>query len=402
MGNYRFTINPHTGRLQKVLSDDYIQSTASAVNFEAGVDTVGDLPSSGNTVNDARFVNDTHHLYIWNGSSWQDQGDIIDITWGALEGKPTSTVGDIDDAVTKKHDKQHNLNSTTDHLGLSGTGIEDNFMAIDANGLPKDSGQSASDFANASHNHVESDITDLDHYDSTDFDTDFATKNISDLADVLFDTGTPTDGQVLTYDSGTSKWKAETPSAGAGDMLKSVYDTGDNGVVDNAENTQAIKGKPVDAPATGATDDNKVLTYDAGNDKFILTSKGIYFSSYTEDETESTTTDDVNWQNKETLVYTAPEAGNYLLGWTAEIANSGANKGTYFRVIMDNVTGGSATELNTSLNAPIVANGWLTSTGFKRVTLDTNQHTFDLDFKAETSTSTAKVRRARIEIRKVA
>lgn len=32
-----------------------------------------------------------------------------------------------------------------------------------------------------SHNHTESDITDLDHYDSTDFDTDFGGKSIADL-----------------------------------------------------------------------------------------------------------------------------------------------------------------------------------------------------------------------------
>lgn len=103
MGNYRYTINPHTGRLQKVLSYDYIQSVINLIDFEEGVPTVGDLPSTGNMENEARFVNDTHHLYIWNGSSWQDQGDVIDITWGALEDKPTSIVGDIDDAVTKRH-----------------------------------------------------------------------------------------------------------------------------------------------------------------------------------------------------------------------------------------------------------------------------------------------------------
>lgn len=103
MGNYRPTLNPYTGRLQKVLSDEYIISTASSINFKEGVATVGDLPSTGNTEHDGRIANDTHHLYIWDGFSWQDQGDIIDITWEALEDKPVSAVGDIDDAVTKRH-----------------------------------------------------------------------------------------------------------------------------------------------------------------------------------------------------------------------------------------------------------------------------------------------------------
>ncbi|MHA1787843.1 MAG: hypothetical protein ACTSXT_01320 [Candidatus Helarchaeota archaeon] len=35
-------------------------------------------------------------------------------------------------------------------------------------------------------------------------------ESIEDLSDVDFDSGTPTDGQVLTYDSGSGKWKAET------------------------------------------------------------------------------------------------------------------------------------------------------------------------------------------------
>jgi hypothetical protein len=42
------------------------------------------------------------------------------------------------------HEKLHGLNSTLDHIGVSGT--EDNFMVLDSNGLPKDSGYSPSDF----------------------------------------------------------------------------------------------------------------------------------------------------------------------------------------------------------------------------------------------------------------
>jgi len=38
-------------------------------------------------------------------------------------------------------------------------------------------------------------------------------RNITDLFDVEFDIGTPTEGQVLTYNSVSSKWKAEDRSA---------------------------------------------------------------------------------------------------------------------------------------------------------------------------------------------
>ena len=105
---FKKKINPFTGKF------DYVFK-GNLVSFKAGVATVGDLPSSGNIEGDARVANDTGHLYIWDGSAWQDQGDVIDIKWASLEDKPTSTVEDIDDAVAKKHDKQHSIVNSADH-----------------------------------------------------------------------------------------------------------------------------------------------------------------------------------------------------------------------------------------------------------------------------------------------
>jgi hypothetical protein len=39
----------------------------------------------------------------WFGLVWLDQGDIIDLKWAVIEDKPTSSVANIDDAVSKKH-----------------------------------------------------------------------------------------------------------------------------------------------------------------------------------------------------------------------------------------------------------------------------------------------------------
>ncbi|MBA7596047.1 hypothetical protein ES703_07027 [subsurface metagenome] len=71
------------------------------------------------------------------------------------------------------------------------------------------------------HTHTESEITDLEH--------DAVKLQGRDL-----DSGAPADGQVVTWEQTTSKWKPKTP-AGGGDMLKSVYDTDDDGIVDNSE-----------------------------------------------------------------------------------------------------------------------------------------------------------------------
>lgn len=111
------------------------------------------------------------------------KGDLYVKSGGKIsDGTDEATIVNIKDAVDKKHDKLHEINNTLNHLGISGSGIEDNFMALDTNGLPKNSGKSAIDFANASHNHLEEDITDLNHYDSEDFGDDFGLADLANLA----------------------------------------------------------------------------------------------------------------------------------------------------------------------------------------------------------------------------
>jgi hypothetical protein len=73
------------------------------MTFKEAVATEGDLPSTGNNTNDARITNDTGHLYIWDGTQWVDQGDIIDLTWDSIAGKPSSTPTQIDNAVSDSH-----------------------------------------------------------------------------------------------------------------------------------------------------------------------------------------------------------------------------------------------------------------------------------------------------------
>ena len=330
------------------------------------------------------------------------------------------------------------------------------------------------------HTHVELDITDLDHYDSADFATDFGsadlanlgTKSYNDLTDkpdlsdlhnhankALLDTYDQTNADItdavskkhneahthleiditdldhdalkikgITVDDsgiGTGKYLKydganliyDTPAGAGGDMLKSIYDIGDNGIVDKAEAlNDGSSGDANNCPASEVRDhlddlvtDRKHLTDDqegaaenadtpSSSNPFVTASALVELAGivYVEDESESTTTDDVNWQQKLRLTFTPPEAGDYWIHWSVEAANSGANKGTYIQLEQDDTT-----QINTSLNAPIVANGYLNVDGFKKVTLDTSQHTFDIDFMANTSTSTAKVRRARLAIRKI-
>lgn len=75
----------------------------SSITILGSVATVGDLPSSSNTVNDAYIVDADGNLYIWDGSQWFDAGQIQGPTGptgdaGATgptgESGPTGTAGD--------------------------------------------------------------------------------------------------------------------------------------------------------------------------------------------------------------------------------------------------------------------------------------------------------------------
>ena len=48
-----------------------------SINLKASTLTVAELPAIGNTVNDARIVQEDGDLYIWDGTSWTSAGQIV-------------------------------------------------------------------------------------------------------------------------------------------------------------------------------------------------------------------------------------------------------------------------------------------------------------------------------------
>lgn len=96
MGLFKQKFNPVAKQFNLV-------PTSTAIVFKDAVDSVSNLPPTGNVQGDARITNDTGHLYIWDGSTWVDQGDIIDLTWDSISGKPSSTPTQIDNAVADSH-----------------------------------------------------------------------------------------------------------------------------------------------------------------------------------------------------------------------------------------------------------------------------------------------------------
>jgi hypothetical protein len=96
MSLYKQRFNPLSGQFNLV-------STATSMTFREAVANEAALPTTGNILNDARITNDNGHLYIWDGTQWIDQGDIIDISWDTISGRPNSTPSAIDDAVSNSH-----------------------------------------------------------------------------------------------------------------------------------------------------------------------------------------------------------------------------------------------------------------------------------------------------------
>lgn len=103
MAVYKVIVNPFTGQFQLVNDE-------SMFHVKDSVATYTSLPVTGNSENDARFTKDTDKLYVWSIASssgvltdWIEVGSVSSVDWSAITNKPTSSVSDIDDTVSKRH-----------------------------------------------------------------------------------------------------------------------------------------------------------------------------------------------------------------------------------------------------------------------------------------------------------
>jgi len=135
--NYLRKFNPWTKKLQWVLN-------ASLLKIKGSVDTYNDLPLTGNSENDCYITKDTDKLYTWGIASpsgtlddWKDVGSTVDLEWDAIVNKPSSSVSDIDDAVSKKHTQ-----GTDTSLGALDSNINMNSHKLTSLSVPSSNGDS--------------------------------------------------------------------------------------------------------------------------------------------------------------------------------------------------------------------------------------------------------------------
>lgn len=64
---YTRAYNTSLGQMQ-------LEETEMSVTFRSAVETMADLPTSGNTEGDIRLAIDIDHLFAYVGGAWIDQG----------------------------------------------------------------------------------------------------------------------------------------------------------------------------------------------------------------------------------------------------------------------------------------------------------------------------------------
>lgn len=109
---------------------------AVADNF-ASLDANGNLQDSGKADSDYEDAGAvTTHEASHDHSNIHSQGTDQYLDQG---GDNEVAVADVKSAVNDSHSRDHGIDDTSDHNGVSGA-TEDNLLAFDDNGLPKDSG----------------------------------------------------------------------------------------------------------------------------------------------------------------------------------------------------------------------------------------------------------------------
>lgn len=162
------------------------------VQWQDPVPDVASLPSSGNTVNDVRLVQDDGDgkpaQYTWDGTQWIK---IADVDWNTAQyidftaNLTSISSGNVRDAVEEVQGNVSVVSADlSDHELLSnphGTTASDVGAAEEVHTHVK------TDITDFDHTHVKSDITDFDHThvkaDITDFDHTHIKADITDFSD---------------------------------------------------------------------------------------------------------------------------------------------------------------------------------------------------------------------------
>lgn len=199
------------------------------------------------------------------------------------------------------------------------------------------------------------------------------------------------DDKVIYYDEGSGKLKyIDLP--GGGDMLKSVYDTDNDDIVDKAETLNDGANNVTALETRTHLDDLETdMKHITDAQQAVL---GYY--GYAEDNTETTTTSQ-EYIEKLKLSVSPPVAGSYMLRWTCEITVETPNKDIWVKVQHNDST--IINEIDTFHGT---GDCYCVASGFSIVTIESGSNDFYIYFRRTAGVSyTVKIRRARLYLTKI-
>jgi len=155
----------------------------------------------------------------------------------------------------------------------------------------------------------------------------------------------------------------------------------------------AITDKNAETDIKHTTDDQKNALDNANSPDTSnpLATQEDIDHQYNNDETESSTTS-TTFQNKLTLTFTPPVAGDYMIEWNLEVSRGGTANQVETQVLHESTQYGFTSGRLTT---------YLSYSGFFKLSLPASSQNFHIEFRSPAGVTTCYIRRARLLARRV-
>jgi len=127
----------------------------------------------------------------------------------------------------------------------------------------------------------------------------------------------------------------------------------------------------------------------------VTSVSGTYYAYAKSDGSSSTNS--INWVNKVSLTTSTVVSGTYKIGWYSEMQRNSQANDLKYRIYLDGTT-----ELCNINHEHSDQSNWFPLSGFDILTVASGSHTVAVQFCGETTGNTSYIRRARVDITRIA
>lgn len=184
-------------------------NNGTSVTLKGSVANVILLPNSGNILGDSYINQDDGNLYVWDGSSWFDSGQIVGPQGPQGPQGATGAQGPQGETGVQGPQGVQGATGATGATGANGAS-----GSAGSQGLKGDTGAGVA--SGGSTDQI------LSKVNSTDYNTHWITNNLNNLSDVTI-TGTPANQQLIVYNSTSGVWENKDAIIATGLVYKALY-----------------------------------------------------------------------------------------------------------------------------------------------------------------------------------